>query len=466
MTLKATIVADLGFGDSGKGSIIDYLAREQKPSAIVRFNGGAQAAHNVIDPLGRHHTFAQFGSGTFVPGVQTHLSRFMLVDVPALQKEAEHLEAIGISDAFARLSVDEDAMIVTHYHKAINRLREVLRGTELHGSCGMGIGETMIDSITAPHLVIRAADLRDPRTLYAKLRELRERKIATSGDLINLEAVQHLLPDEVALLKDPDAPWLIAQLLTKIAQRFKIVSGHYLAKLGGEGDLLFEGAQGVLIDEWHGFHPYTTWSTTTFENALTLLREIGYQCPIERLGVLRAYHTRHGAGPIPTHDTTLSLQIPDHHNGTGRWQGNFRVGWFDMVLAKYAKAVCGQVDSLAITNLDRFARVPNRKLCVGYHVPKDMRLDPALCNTVASDDPRFLSISSLNAKTVLTDLGHQAALCALLQNVTPIYEDAPAEAQYLARIERELNVPITIASHGPTARDKGCLGTGANALAA
>ncbi|MGH3242709.1 MAG: adenylosuccinate synthetase, partial [Spirillospora sp.] len=98
------IVVDLGYGDAGKGTVVDHLCSANPVAAVVRFNGGAQAAHNVVLDNGRHHTFAQFGSGTFTPGVRTHLSRFMLVDPLALAAEADHLRALGVTDALDRFT--------------------------------------------------------------------------------------------------------------------------------------------------------------------------------------------------------------------------------------------------------------------------------------------------------------------------------------------------------------------------
>src|SRR5262245_57035715 len=135
---KATIVVDLGFGDAGKGSITDFLARDGTTAAVVRHNGGAQAANNVITPAGTHHTFAQFGSGTFVPGVRTHLSRFMLIDPLALITEAKHLEELGLGNVFARLTVDADAIVVTPFHKAANRLRERSEERRVGKECRSG----------------------------------------------------------------------------------------------------------------------------------------------------------------------------------------------------------------------------------------------------------------------------------------------------------------------------------------
>ena len=115
---KTFIVVGLGFGDEGKGSVVDSLVRKYNARLVVRFNGGSQCAHNVVTPDGRHHAFRQFGSGTFVPGVATLLSKYMLVDPMAAVVEASLLADIGVPDAFNRLYVDERAFVVTPYHKA------------------------------------------------------------------------------------------------------------------------------------------------------------------------------------------------------------------------------------------------------------------------------------------------------------------------------------------------------------
>src|SRR4028118_2130871 len=115
-----TVVTDLGFGDAGKGSVTDYLGRHGAV-AVVRFNGGGQAAHNVVTPDHIHHTFRQFGSASFVPGIKTHLSRFMLVSPLHLWNEAQELTAKGVPNAIFRLSIDEDTLIVSPYQEAGNR---------------------------------------------------------------------------------------------------------------------------------------------------------------------------------------------------------------------------------------------------------------------------------------------------------------------------------------------------------
>src|SRR5437868_1323033 len=344
--MKHVIVVDLGFGDAGKGTVVDHLCAASPGATVVRFNGGAQAAHNVVTADGRHHTFAQFGSGTFTPGVRTHLSRFMLVDPLALAAEADDLRALGTGDALDRLTVDRDALLTTPYHRAANRARETERGAARHGSCGMGVGETASYALgheDAP----RAGDCLVPGRLRRRLAALRDwyRDTFPCGEDV----------------PDVDA---CAEVFAAFVEHVRVVGGEHLHTVLREGKVVFEGAQGVLLDEWHGFHPYTTWSTTTFANAEILLDEAGETAT--RLGVLRAYATRHGPGPFVTEDPALTATLPDPHNGAGPWQGAFRVGHLDAVALRYALDVTGGVDGLAVTHLDIAGARPELRVCHAY----------------------------------------------------------------------------------------------------
>ncbi len=373
MESRHYIVCGLGFGDEGKGSVIDFLCSPRRPDparTVIRFNGGAQAAHNVLTADGRHHTFAQFGSGSFTSGVRTHLSRFVLVDPLALAAEADGLASAGVPDALDRLTVDRDALLVTPYHQAANRAREAARGRDRHGSCGMGIGETARYALAWPGDGPRVADCAAPRALARSLGRLRDR-----------------LCDELGPLGGPSVDSL-CDVYRTFANRVALVDGGYLRRLLRAGPAVFEGAQGILLDEWRGFHPYTTWSTTTFANAETLLAEAGLaeaglagaglaeaRDTAVRLGVVRCYLTRHGPGPFVTEDPTL--EFPEPHNGTGTWQGAFRIGHPDAVALRYAAEVAGGVDGVALTHLDVAAR-HRLRLCRAYQADGRMvsRIEP------------------------------------------------------------------------------------------
>lgn len=413
--MNHVIVADLGYGDAGKGTVVDWLCSRDGGGpvrTVVRFNGGAQAGHNVVTADGRHHTFAQFGSGTFTPGVRTHLSRFVLVDPLALAAEAAHLSRVGVPDALARLTVDRDALLVTPYHRAANRARELARGKNRHGSCGMGIGETASYALSHPGEAPRISDCAAPRSLARKLSVLRDWLASELGDL------------------DVPAAADLCDAYRAFAATVPIVDSGYLRRLLRTGRAVFEGAQGVLLDEWRGFHPYTTWSTTTFGNAETLLAQAGE--PAVRLGVIRCYMTRHGPGPFVTEDP--ALEIPEPHNRQGTWQGPFRTGHLDAVALRYAAAVSGGVDAVALTHLDAAARHPLR-LCRSYRVD-GQRLDRI------TPGPEH-------------DLGWQEQLTGLLLRARPEYEDPAPD--WPATVSDVLNAPVTLLSHGPSATDKQAL---------
>jgi adenylosuccinate synthase len=392
------IVVDLGFGDAGKGSIVDWLCATEPVHAVVRFNGGGQAAHNVVLPDGRHHTFAQFGAGT-LRGVPTHLSRYMLVEPLALAAEAAHLAVLGVPDPFGLLTVDRAALLTTPYHREAGRARELARGEHRHGSCGMGIGETMAYALDQPAAAPTVGDCASPATLAEKLIVLRD-ALGVGGPPVQ---------DCVAAYR-------------AFAERVSMVDSGYLESLLAQGPVVFEGAQGVLLDEWHGFHPYTTWSTTTFDNAATLLNGV----PALRLGVLRTSTTRHGPGPLITEDPTLEL--PDRYNVTNPWQGPFRVGHFDAVAHRYAIEVAGDVDALALTHLD----APATRMCMAYDI--------------AGSQVQALPVGEPG------DLDRQAALTARLLTAAPIYGDPVTD--WPAAVADTLGVPVWLGSFGPTADDK------------
>lgn len=390
--MRHVIVVDLGYGDCGKGTVVDHLCATRDVHTVVRFNGGAQAAHTVELADGRQHTFAQFGSGTFRPGVRTHLSRFMVVDPLALAAEADHLIGLGVHDVWQRLTVDRAALLSTPYHREANRAKELARGADRHGSCGMGVGETMAYALSHVDDAPRVGDCLTPAVLRAKLRRLRA-ALGVGGPPVDA----------------------CVEAYTAFAATVSIVDGLRI-----EGPCVFEGAQGVLLDEWHGFHPYTTWSTTTFANAETLLAGE----PAYRLGVLRAFTTRHGAGPLVTEDPTLP--VTDPNNPANPWQGAFRVGHFDAVAHRYALDVCGGVDGLALTHLDTAARTPQLRMCTGY--------DGTVPTRGAAGD--------LERQERLT-----RALLASRPLLTPVRD-------WTAAVQEQLATPVVIESRGPRSEDK------------
>lgn len=458
--MYASIVTDLGFGDAGKGTTVDFLTRlTPSPAVVVRFNGGAQAAHNVHTTDGRHHTFSQFGSGTLVPGTRTFLSRFVLFDPYALVQEARALEVLGITSPLSLVTVDEAALTVTPFQKAANRVREVLRGDGRHGSVGMGIGETMADMIAFPAQAVYAADLRDVQVLEAKLHKQQQLKVSEFEGALPALVHNPLLREEVRILTDPAAPRLVAMTMVTLMQSCSLGSIATLRRLAARYPLIFEGAQGILIDEWHGFHPYTTWSTTTNDNANILLRELGYVYPVTRYGVVRAYTTRHGPGPFPSYDAGLTAALPDSHNMFGVWQREFRVGWLDLPLTRYAIAVSAGADTLALTHLDRFAALPIKRVVTHYQIlERDLSLlerTAVVLDETKRGAPGTCFIASFRPKPDLENLSYQEMLGEILRKATPVYETVTQTGEaYAEYVGSKLNLPVGITSYGKTAADK------------
>nr|WP_156371134.1 adenylosuccinate synthetase [Nocardia arizonensis] len=402
------VVVDLGFGDAGKGATVDWLCAAPAPvpvSAVVRFNGGAQAAHTVIAD-GRCHTFAQFGSGTFAD-VPTLLSRYMLVEPIALAAEARRLSDLGVANPLRLLRVDGRALLTTPIHIAANRAREAARGAARHGSCGRGIGETARYALE--HDAPRVADCLRPAVLERKLDLL----AAWYADLIGDGPYGH----------EPVAALVAAY--REFAAAVRIVGPGELAALAARGRLIFEGAQGVLLDEWRGFHPHTTWSTVEPSGARAVLAEIGATAHI--LGVTRTYATRHGAGPFPTEDAALEIAEP--HNVDGPYQGPFRVGHADPILLRYAVAACGGIDGLALTHLDAPDTV---RAATGYRTPTGIRTDLPLGRW--------------------RDLSHQSLLTEVLRTAEPVLADLPADR--VGWLEKQTGVPVLLVSDGPDRTDR------------
>ncbi|BCM93926.1 adenylosuccinate synthetase [Abditibacteriota bacterium] len=436
---RAIVVTDLSFGDAGKGSITDALVR-RGAELVVRYNGGAQAAHTVIDEKGRCHIFHQFGSGTLVEDTETFLSRFMLVNPLALYDEEEALREIGITDAFERMHIDGRALVTTPYHVITNRLREIARGHQKHGSCGMGIGETAADALDYESQVLRFGDLAQSTILQRKLewhRDYKRRQLDALLPLLNRlseEVVNKKVVPVLDQLHSEDELEAACEVFSFIANKVQVESADFLAeRMQGEGCTVFEGAQGVLLDEDWGFHPYTTWSKTTSANALMLIEEAETNIPTIVLGLTRAYQTRHGEGPFPTEDEYLTKAIHEPHNITNEWQGPFRAGWLDLCLLRYAMSANRRVDGLVITCLDHLEEFSEVRVGTDYML-NSLPWEP---------ESRPVSLA-----------GREAEGKSLL-NVKVLYAPLPSEpTAYALTVSSLLQVPLLATSSGPAAGEK------------
>jgi adenylosuccinate synthase len=445
---KAWLLVDLTYGDAAKGATVDFLARTEPVHTVVRFNGGPQAGHNVVTPDGRHHTFSQFGSGSFVSGVLTYLSRHVLVNPLNALREAAHLHAAGVPDAFGRLVVHPDCLVITPYHVATNRLREIARGAHRHGSCGMGIGETVADSLAFPGEALRVRDLATAHIVARKLGEARERLRRALGDLFPQSgAGTDQARDEVATFADPQLIDRYVDCAQFYASRISTGDEDWLGSRMRTGVTVFEPAQGTLIDEDYGFHPHTTWSHTTLANAEALIRAGDFAGEVVRLGLVRAYATRHGAGPFVPEDRQMTARLRDPYNPPGHWQGQMRCGPFDLVATRYALAVNHGVDQLAISHLDSLdGFAPGWPFCRRYvhgGAPQD---------ALASYDGAGRIV---DLRTVQTpDLDHQERLTGLLGQCDPVVERVHPR-ELIDLVEQETGRSVGLCAYGPTAADRG-----------
>jgi adenylosuccinate synthase len=286
-----------------------------------------------------------------------------------------------------------------------------------------------------------------PTTLRRKLQFIREHKRAQFTALCQGYALELPSIKEWSIFEQDDLieTWIAS--IARIAELGLVVPDSVLAGWLPEMEtVIFEGAQGILLDADAGFHPYTTWSRCTAENALDLIHEMAPGAQVFKIGVLRSYAVRHGAGPLPTETDDLTALVSEH-NQRNEWQGRVRYGWFDAVLARYALSVSGKIDALAVTHLDMLSKLKSWKYCPGYKNPS--AFDETLVSTERSGSvltsfhiPQFLTLEQRAHFT-------QELLCA-----TPLLQTCdPDDESVIREIEALLGQPVDIISHGPGAEN-------------
>lgn len=313
--MKTNIVLGLGFGDEGKGKTTAWLANQRSRSLVIRFSGGHQAGHTVVDDQGRRHVFSNFGAGTLAD-VPTYWSRYCTFNPEAYQQEKLALEHLGRTpQAF----IDALSMVTTPYDIFFNRHRETIKQ---HGSCGLGVGATMTRN-EGPHKLF-AQDLLYPTVLRQKLQAVRsyyQQKSANTDWLLTAdEAVIEFL-----------------RAIDKIRPTLEVVQeSDFFRKLDDYDQLVFEGSQGILLDMDHGFFPNVTYAYTTSCNAMELIRT--YQLPEPDIYyITRAYQTRHGNGYLSNEHLAVNyVPNPEETNQYNPWQGYQRVAPLDLDLLNYA----------------------------------------------------------------------------------------------------------------------------------
>lgn len=427
---RALVVGGLAFGDEGKGTTVDYLVRRYNAHTVIRYNGGSQAGHNVVTPEGLHHCFSQFGSGTLVPDTLTYLSQFMFIDPLRLMSEYDVLAGKGISNALSRLIINKSCPVVTPFHKFAGQARELARGTGRFGSCGMGVGEAMNDFVENPGDCLTIGDLARADIVGRKLRRLQGNKIAVVEKILKTRRNNKIKKcfDEIRSYELFEG--CCQSYLTFSSFSVEFDDGRLFKEiLTRPGTIVFEGAQGALLDRKFGFKPFVTKSDCTFTNAEKLLA--GYNGKVAKLGVMRAIATRHGNGPFVTEDDSLAGLLANEHNVNNDWQGKFQIGWFDLVAIKYAFSFLGKLDGIVLTNLDRIGGLDPIKICAAYKTDRERIVNKIIGN----DRSRTEFVSSCSP-------------------VYKIFRRGNAAGKFLEYLTKNLPFPLALISQGPTSLDK------------
>lgn len=412
------VVLGTQWGDEGKGKIVDLLT--DQASAVVRFQGGHNAGHTLVIE-GEKTVLHLIPSGVLREGVQCLIGNGVVICPEALLKEIAELEARGVP-VRERLKLSPACPLILPYHVALDNARELKRGNAKIGTTGRGIGPAYEDK--AARRGLRLGDLQDAERFEGKLREVIE---FHNFALVNYYGVDAIDPDQVLA----DTLERGKELLPMMADVTAIL--HQEREKGAK--ILFEGAQGSLLDIDHGTYPYVTSSNTTAGGTATG-SGFGPLYLDYVLGITKAYTTRVGSGPFPTElfdATGEHLAAKGHEFGatTGRPR---RCGWFDAVALRNAVNI-NSVSGLCLTKLDVLDGLETIRICVGY---TDTQGNP-VANPVDSDDyeglvPQYEEVPGWSEST----LGAKS-LDAL-----------PAQARdYIRKIEAVVGAPIDIISTGP-----------------
>jgi adenylosuccinate synthase len=416
---KNVVVIGSQWGDEGKGKIVDLLT--EQVGAVVRFQGGHNAGHTlVID--GEQTILHLIPSGILRDQVLCLIGNGVVISPPALFKEIDTLQAKGIP-VRERLRISPACPIILPSHVALDRAREHARGLAAIGTTGRGIGPAYEDQVA--RLRLRVSDLFHRERLAAKLGEL-------------LDYHNFILKN---YFKEPVLEFQpILDECLELAEVFKplvVDVSSVLHQVQSEGkSLLFEGAQGTLLDIDHGTCPYVTSSNTTAGSA-AIGTGMGPRDLHYILGITKAYTTRVGAGPFPTE---LFDELGEHLTQRGREFGattgrRRRCGWFDVVAMRRAAQV-NSLSGLCITKLDVLDELDTLRICVNYRGDDAVRIDtlPPGAELLAACEPEYIDLPGWKSPTL---------------GITR-YEDLPANARaYLEKIQELVGVPIDIISTGP-----------------
>ena len=412
------VVIGTQWGDEGKGKIVDWLA--ESAQGVVRFQGGHNAGHTLWI-AGKKTILRLIPSGIMHPGMTCYIGNGVVLSPEALLREIEELEAAGV-EVRARLRVSEACPLILPYHVAVDQAREARKGAGKIGTTGRGIGPAYEDKVA--RRAIRVQDLYDPASFDAKLEE--------ALDYHNFVLTQYLGAQAVDAAQVRDQAMALAPVLKPMVA--DVANELYEASAGGQ-KLLFEGAQGALLDVDHGTYPYVT-SSNCVAGAASAGSGVGPQKLEYVLGITKAYATRVGSGPFPTElDDDIGARLASVGKEFGSVTGRpRRCGWFDGAALKRSIRLNG-ISGLCITKLDVLDGLETIKLGVGYRVNGEFRdVLPYGAAAVASSEPVLEEMPGWTESTV---------------GVTE-YDKLPVNARrYLERMAEVCGVPIDLVSTGP-----------------
>jgi len=412
-------IVGLQWGDEGKGKIVDFLSEHS--DIVVRFQGGHNAGHTIVVE-DKTYKLSLLPSNILREGKVSVIGNGVVVDPFHLLKEISEIEANGISIDENKLILAENACLILPIHKIIDEVCETLRSKEKIGTTKRGIGPAYADKVARRN--IRVCDLADEDILEKKIDEL----LSFYGPIIKNVTGEVISKNSVLNELKDVAP----QILKYSKPAWKLLN-EYKAD---NQVIMFEGAQGVMLDNDNGTFPYVTSSNTVTSQAFT---GSGLGCDYidHNIGIVKAYTTRVGEGPFPTElfdETGSHLQEKGHEFGTVTGRDR-RCGWLDLIQLKQMIAVCG-VNSIALTKLDVMSELETIKICYKYKANNGTEYDylPASEKLQASLTPIYKEVPGW-----LSDIS----------DVTK-YEDLPENAKsYIELIEKDLNTPIDIVSTGP-----------------
>ncbi len=415
---RNVVVIGTQWGDEGKGKIVDWLTDDV--GGVVRFQGGHNAGHTLVVG-GRKTILRLIPSGILHPGVRCFVGNGVVLSPTALLQEIDELEAAGVAVA-TRLRLSEACPLILPYHVAIDLAREARKGAGRIGTTGRGIGPAYEDKVA--RRAIRLQDLFVPARFEERLRE--------NLDYHNFVLTQYLgaAPVEARKVADDLLP-LADRLRPMVAD----VPGELQALQATGANLLFEGAQGALLDVDHGTYPFVT-SSNTLAGAAAAGAGVGPQQLQYVLGITKAYSTRVGSGPFPTElDDDVGNRLRERGAEFGSVTGRpRRCGWFDAVALRRSALLNG-LSGLCITKLDVLDGLPTIRLCVGYTVDgRALEAPPIGADDLARCQPVYEDLPGWAESTF---------------NVEDIDQLPAAARRYLDRLAELVGVPIDIISTGP-----------------